>query len=276
MILIGVEKRGLAFAKSVQDADWTCRIDEGLAGLAHCRWAPTSRHILTISEFKLRLTIWSLIDQSVQYIPFPKHESTGIDFSPDGTLMAVALKGDDMSAPGKMVSDVIAVYSVNQGGPWECLIKFAADTADLYDLKFSRDGSHIIAWDSPLNAKVQVFKIFGNSRKILAVQSTAALMPEEIAPSKSVGVVEVNRNRSFVFVGHFDEHMRMYNTLSWREMFAFDHSLPELTEFNSSEILNIYYENESPDGIYYEALNRPFKVPRASATQYLTDFGAKK
>jgi len=62
----------------------------------------------------------------------------------------------------------------------------------------------------------------------------------------------------------------MYNTLSWREMFSFDHSLEQLTEFNSSDVLNIYMESESPDGIYYEALNRPFKVPRGSITKYLT------
>lgn len=70
--------------------------------------------------------------------------------------------------------------------------------------------------------------------------------------------------------------MRMYNTLSWREMFAFDHSLEELTDFNSSEVLNIYLENDSVDGIYYEALNRPFKVPRINSSAYLTNFGASK
>jgi WD40 repeat protein len=116
LILIGVEKRGLAFAKSVHDPDWTCRVDEGLAGLAFCKWAPTSRHILTVSEFKLKLTIWSLIDQSVQYISFPKQESTGIDFSPDGKLMAVALKGDEQTAStsDKFANDVIAIFSVSQ------------------------------------------------------------------------------------------------------------------------------------------------------------------
>jgi len=82
--------------------------------------------------------------------------------------------------------------------------------------------------------------------------------------------VVVNKSRSFIFVGHYDEQARMYNTLSWREMFSFDHSLEQLTEFNSSDVLNIYMESESPDGIYYEALNRPFKVPRGSITKYLT------
>ena len=82
--------------------------------MAHCRWAPSGRHILTISDFKLRLTLWSLVDQSVQYIPCPKHADTGIDFSSDGGLMAVILKAqddiiaDDGSDNG---SDVIGLYN---------------------------------------------------------------------------------------------------------------------------------------------------------------------
>ena len=62
LILIAVAKRGVAFAKNVYDASWHCKIDEGLAGLASCRWAPGGRHIVTVSDFKLRLTLWSLVD----------------------------------------------------------------------------------------------------------------------------------------------------------------------------------------------------------------------
>lgn len=54
----------------------------------------------------------------------------------------------------------------------------------------------------------------------------------------------------------------MINSLSWRELFAFDHSWEELTEVNSSDILNIYREQDSPDGVFYQALSRPFRVPR--------------
>lgn len=64
-ILIGIEKRGQAFVKSINDPDWQCKIEEGLAGLAYCMWAPTSRHIITVSEFNVRLTVWSMIDKSV-------------------------------------------------------------------------------------------------------------------------------------------------------------------------------------------------------------------
>ena len=67
-ILIGVAKKAQAFVKSMVDPDWQGKIDEGLAGMANCMWAPTSRHIMTVSDFNLRLTVWSLVDKSVQYI----------------------------------------------------------------------------------------------------------------------------------------------------------------------------------------------------------------
>ena len=67
-VLIGIQKRAQAFVKSISDPEWQCKIDEGLAGLVNCFWAPTSRHVITYSEFSIRLTIWSLVDKSVQYI----------------------------------------------------------------------------------------------------------------------------------------------------------------------------------------------------------------
>jgi len=64
-ILVGIAKRGVAFVKSMSDPNWDCKIDEGMAGLAFTRWGPSARHILTVSDFKLRLTIWSLSDKTV-------------------------------------------------------------------------------------------------------------------------------------------------------------------------------------------------------------------
>ena len=65
MILIGISKRALVFVKSLHDNEWNCKIDEGMAGLAYCRWGPFSNHVITISEFKIRLTVWNLADKSV-------------------------------------------------------------------------------------------------------------------------------------------------------------------------------------------------------------------
>ena len=81
--------------KSLVDDDWHCKIDEGLAGLASCKWGPTSSHVLTISEFKIRMTIWSLADKTVQYIKSPKFEDRGLAFSSNKKLMILAEKSQD-------------------------------------------------------------------------------------------------------------------------------------------------------------------------------------
>jgi hypothetical protein len=126
MILIGIAKRSLVFVKSLHEADWNGKIDEGMAGLAYCRWGPLTNHIITISEFKIRMTVWCLADKSVQYIRNPKHEDRGISFSPNKKLMALAERTNE----GR---DSIGVYDVTKNH-WECLYHFTPDTFDLEDL----------------------------------------------------------------------------------------------------------------------------------------------
>ena len=63
--------------------------------------------------------------------------------------------------------------------------------------------------------------------------------------------------------GYCDQKLRMMNTLSWKEVFAFDHSLLELNDNNSSSDLNIFVESETKDdGPLYEAVSKPFRIDR--------------
>ena len=55
----------------------------------------------------------------------------------------------------------------------------------------------------------------------------------------------LSQNKQYILAGFHDEKLRIINSLSWRELFAFDHSWEELTEMNSSDILNIYKEQDS-------------------------------
>ena len=111
-ILVGIEKRAQAFVKSVSDKEWQCKIDEGLAGMVNCFWAPTSRHIITISEFNLRMTVWSMVDKTVQYINNPKHcgnfeGQRGYCFSPNKKIMALIEKNEDSK-------DLVSLYDLSQ------------------------------------------------------------------------------------------------------------------------------------------------------------------
>ena len=46
---------------SVSDPDWACSIEEGAAGVQHARWAPDGQHVLVVSDFQIRTSVWSLV-----------------------------------------------------------------------------------------------------------------------------------------------------------------------------------------------------------------------
>lgn len=58
------------------------------------RWSPDSRHILTTSDFQLRLTVWSLVSTACVHVPWPKHGSKAVAFTKDGMFAAIATRRD--------------------------------------------------------------------------------------------------------------------------------------------------------------------------------------
>ena len=64
--------------------------------------------------------------------------------------------------------------------------------------------------------------------------------------------------------------------MSWSELFGFDHSWEELTDLNSSDVLNIYQERDGGDGTYYDAMSRPFKVPQLALQDQKESYGMGK
>ncbi|KAK9913976.1 hypothetical protein M0R45_037775 [Rubus argutus] len=93
-ILCGLYKRPMIQAWSLAQPEWTCKIDEGPAGIAYARWSPDSRHILTTSDFQLRLTVWSLLNTACVHVQWPKHLSKGVSFTKDGKFAAICTRRD--------------------------------------------------------------------------------------------------------------------------------------------------------------------------------------
>eukprot|EP00354_Favella_ehrenbergii_P002925 CAMPEP_0170472662 /NCGR_PEP_ID=MMETSP0123-20130129/14672_1 /TAXON_ID=182087 /ORGANISM="Favella ehrenbergii, Strain Fehren 1" /LENGTH=78 /DNA_ID=CAMNT_0010741115 /DNA_START=370 /DNA_END=606 /DNA_ORIENTATION=+ len=78
--------------------------------------------------------------------------------------MAVILKNTEEAAEqvvaGEPTGDVIALFdSSNSESQWDCLHRFSIGSRDTADLKFSRDGAHLIVWDSPLQCSIQILQI---------------------------------------------------------------------------------------------------------------------
>ncbi len=119
--------------------------------MSYARWTPDSRRLLTISDFNIRLTIWSLIDRSTTYINYPKYSDKALSFTSNGYFMALAERKDS--------KDYIGIYYI---GDWTLVSHFVVDTYDLQDIKWSKDNTAIIIYDSILECKFLVYSPTGN------------------------------------------------------------------------------------------------------------------
>ncbi|XP_015233283.1 PREDICTED: WD repeat-containing protein WRAP73 [Cyprinodon variegatus] len=201
-ILCAMYKRGLVQVWSLEQPDWHCKIDEGSIGLVSSRWSPDGRHILNTTEFHLRITVWSLCTKAVSYIKYPKACQKGIDFSTDGSYMALAERRD--------CKDCISIFVCDD---WHLLRHFETETQDLAGLEWSPNGCVLAVWDSCLEYKVLLYSLDG---RLLSTYS---------AYEWSLGVKSVSWSPSsqFLAIGSYDEKVRILNHITWKKIVQFEH-----------------------------------------------------
>jgi WD40 repeat protein len=190
---------------SVAQPEWTCRIDEGLAGLSYARWAPDGLHIVTCTDFSLRLTVWSLANKSVGYIRFPKSADKCSEFSDDGKLLAVVERRD--------YKDFVGIYST---ATWEQIKHFQIESEDAAFIKWSPNGRYLAVADTPLEYRLLVYTPDG--RRVMRYEAYEnALGIKTLAWSPS---------SRYLAVGSYDEIARIVSTVTFRVTAELVHRSP--------------------------------------------------
>lgn len=129
LLLSACLKRATVQLWSVADASWNCKITEGVAGLVGAVWAPDARHVLTIADFQLHATVWSLEDPTARcVIRSPKLAAEGLSFSGGGEFLAVAERHES--------KDFIGIYSCET---WELTAHFSIESYDCVEIVWSPD-----------------------------------------------------------------------------------------------------------------------------------------
>lgn len=202
LILVNFYKQSICEVKSLDSPDWVCRIDEGVAGLSHCRWSPDSRRVLTVCNFNLRLTIWSLIDKSTNFINYPKFADKGISFTSNNYFMALAER--------KECKDYVGIYYISD---WTLVSHFVLESLDLQDLTFSKDDSSIIVWDTCLECKLLIYSPTGN------------LIATHQAYELALGIKNcvLSPNGYYLSVGYYDQNIRLFSHITWKVITEFEH-----------------------------------------------------
>ena len=217
---------------SIRNEDWTCTIDGGIAGLIYCSFTPDSRHIITIAEFSLRLTIWSLTSKTVCHIKYPKVSLTadkkqvkGLDFSTDGKFLAIAER--------KMSKDYINIYDTST---YSKLKYFQVDTNDLYHIKWSPSNDLIVAIDNIVENNSIIYTCDGKKVKQLGSEEDHQIEENSVVEEQGQqGVLETattlgiktsqwSPNGLFLALGSYDQIVRIYSQNNWNEIVQFKHN----------------------------------------------------
>lgn len=201
-IVCGMYKRSLVQIWSMEQSEWTCKIDEGSAGLIDLRWSPDSRHILTTADFHLRITVWSLVNKSVSYIKHPKPCPFGMDFTKNGKYLAVAERRD--------CKDFVSIFDCTS---WQLLKHIDTETDDLGGLQWSPDGNVLCVWESCLMYKVLIFSLDG---RCLATYRAYDL-------ALGIKQLQWSSTSQFLAIGSYDEKLRLLNHLTWKAIIELTH-----------------------------------------------------
>lgn len=216
-VLTAMLTRALVQVWAVDDPDWSCRINEGLAGMAHAFWAPDARHVLTVADFGMHLTVWSLLDRTTTLIKHPK-PGTGamcntMAFSADGARFAVAHR--------RGCKDAVSVFCARS---WELVRCFTVQSRDLASLWWSPDGKVLCVQDSELEYKV-LFYDAGGSDAARGGGRCGALLASYSAYEHALGVKNVAWAPAgqLVAIGSYDGRIRLLNNSTWRCAVDFAH-----------------------------------------------------
>ena len=153
--------RGAIQCFAINDPEWKCRINEGVSGFINGYWMPDSRGIITISDFGIQVSVWSLLDSTCQIISGPKQglgligsnaasQQQLLAFSDCSRYLAIVHRLD--------LHDYIGVYSTN---PFQELSKFKSKSNDIAAVHWTPNSTHIITVDSPLTYRIVVFTASG-------------------------------------------------------------------------------------------------------------------
>eukprot|EP00440_Ansanella_granifera_P048816 gb/GFBE01052891.1/.p1 GENE.gb/GFBE01052891.1/~~gb/GFBE01052891.1/.p1 ORF type:complete len:452 (+),score=76.12 gb/GFBE01052891.1/:1-1356(+) len=202
-LLTEVARQGIVQLWSLRDSEWTCRVDEGLAGVSRACWGPTSKHLLVVADFQLYMSVWTLDDPAtVEQIRHPKFAKRGRAFSRNGNWLALLRRCD--------CKDILSVY--NAGDDFTRFAE-ASLPGDSADLAWGPDDETVILWDRPgRQCLCHVYSIIGEH---LAEIGDCGL-PRFVSPSPSA---------QLLVAAGLDGRIQLLSAVARRKLACFAHDL---------------------------------------------------
>jgi len=227
LVLVANYKLGVVLIFNLDQEEWRGRVCCGAGGLSGVSWAGDSRSILTLGQWSVVLTVWSLSSKSVQYIKTPK--AWTCNYSPnlvnrDGSYSCVVERRDGR--------DCLNIFSAD----WQLVRHTLLDTEDCAGALWSPLRDCVAVWDSSLYYRVQVISLDGRCEFDYSAYEHQL----------GVKVVKWSPSGQFLAVSSYDNKIRIFCTQFWTLINELDHvaALHEGEPITCRAV--IYQEEEVP------------------------------
>lgn len=246
-LLTEIAKQSVVQIWSLANPKWTCRIDEGLGGIARARWGPSSRHVLVLSDFQLYLSIWTLEQigdgqASSMHIRHPKFARHGLSFSRNARWMALLRRVN--------CRDIVVVHACDE--QFAQLSEFQVD-ADCADLVWAPGDKALVLWERP--TKEASFRWFTPSGELLAVASDCGLLRSAWASPSA----------QLLAAGGFDGRLHFVSGSEMKRLACLAHDLKAcIAEAGETEITVLQEELVGAGAVAQHLHSRGALVPPAA------------
>ena len=227
LILCAQQKRGILQIFNLKDLKWDCKIALGQSGLSGAWFF--RQNVLTICQFNIRLTIWSLSQKSVFSVLFPKFGHKGVVFSKCRNFVGILRRENQKD------SILILDSELNN------VSQFTLKGRDTENIIWTNDNFYLIAYENTefyvYSPEGQLIHEYSNNRIILSTINSV--------------------NGCYFAISTSDNTIFMIHSITWTVLCQFSHSL-EITDKN----LLVYNEIESSnnEGFSYAMVETPLKL----------------
>lgn len=146
--------------------DWECRLSEGTLSISKAMWLPDSLHILTVSKFGLRMTIWDLSNSNRVVLLNFKLPSRERELDAD-TVSTVAFSSNQDYIAVSYVKNHQDMVVILDCSSYLALSKFTAATKNLGGIQWVKNDVHLLLWDDTNNHRLVVQSVIGDIMIIL-------------------------------------------------------------------------------------------------------------